>query len=55
MRFPSNGCVRMSNDTKEHTMHSDYEGLPAAGSVEQAITLAQLRILRQLERQRQVR
>ena len=29
-----------------------YEGLPAAASVEQAICLAQLQILRQLERQR---
>jgi hypothetical protein len=36
-------------------MRSNYEGLPAAGSVEQAITLAQLQILRQLERQRQPR
>jgi len=36
-------------------MRSDYEGLPAAGNVEQAITLAQLRILRQMERQRQSR
>jgi hypothetical protein len=36
-------------------MRSDYEGFPAAGTVEQAITLAQLRILRQLDRQRQSR
>jgi hypothetical protein len=36
-------------------MRSDYEGLPAGGNVEQAITLAQLRILRQLDRQRQSR
>jgi len=36
-------------------MRSDYEGLPAGGNVEQAITLAQLRILRRMERQRQSR
>lgn len=35
-------------------MHSTYEGLPAAASVEQAIALAQLQILRRIERQRQV-
>lgn len=29
-----------------------HDGLPAAASVEQAICLAQLQILRQLERQR---
>jgi hypothetical protein len=33
-------------------MPRQYEGLPAAASVEQAICLAQLQILRQLERQR---
>jgi hypothetical protein len=33
-------------------MRGMYEGLPAAASVEQAIILAQLRILRQLDRQR---
>lgn len=33
-------------------MRGTYEGLPAAASVEQAIILAQLRILRQLDRQR---
>ena len=36
-------------------MRSDYEGLPAGGNVGQAITLAQLRILRRMERQRQSR
>jgi hypothetical protein len=33
-------------------MHGDHEGLPAAASVEQAIILAQLQILRRMERQR---
>jgi hypothetical protein len=33
-------------------MRSFNEGLPAAASVEQAIILAQLQILRQLDRQR---
>jgi hypothetical protein len=33
-------------------MRGMYEGLPAAASVEQAIILAQLQILRQLDRQR---
>lgn len=37
------------------TMHNGGEGLPAAASVEQAIILAQLQILRQLERQRHAR
>jgi hypothetical protein len=31
---------------------SQYEGLPAATTVEQAIILAQLQILRRIERQR---
>jgi hypothetical protein len=38
--------------TEEPNMRTSHEGLPAAASVEQAITLAQLQILRQLERQR---
>jgi hypothetical protein len=33
-------------------MRSVHEGLPAAANVEQAIILAQLQILRQLDRQR---
>jgi hypothetical protein len=33
-------------------MHSVNQGLPAATSLEQAILLAQLQILRQLDRQR---
>jgi hypothetical protein len=33
-------------------MRTDHQGLPAAASVEQAIILAQLQILRQLDRQR---
>jgi hypothetical protein len=34
-------------------MHHNYEGLPAAGSMEQAIILAQLLILRDLDRRSQ--
>ena len=33
-------------------MYRAYEGLPAAASVQQAVCLAQLEILRRLERQR---
>ena len=33
-------------------MYRTYEGLPAAASVQQAVCLAQLEILRRLERQR---
>jgi hypothetical protein len=33
-------------------MYSAFEGLPAATSVQQAVSLAQLEILRRLERQR---
>jgi len=40
---------------EERTVRTIYEGLPAASSVEQAILLAQLQILRQLDRQRNVR
>jgi hypothetical protein len=36
-------------------MRDMHEGLPAAASVEQSIILAQLQILRQLDRQRNVR
>jgi len=34
-------------------MHQNYDGLPAAASFEQAIVLAQLLILRDLERKAQ--
>lgn len=34
----------------EDTMEKNYDGLPAAASVEQSIVLAQLMILRDLER-----
>jgi hypothetical protein len=34
-------------------MHQNYHGLPAAANVEQAIVLAQLIILRDLERKAQ--
>jgi hypothetical protein len=40
---------------EEQTVRSIYQGLPAATSVEQAILLAQLQILRQLDRQRNAR
>jgi len=33
-------------------MYGTFEGLPAAASVQQAVCLAQLEILRRLERQR---
>jgi hypothetical protein len=36
-------------------MHGSAQGLPAAASVEQAIILAQLQILRRLDRQRHSR
>jgi hypothetical protein len=36
----------------EETMQSRHEGLPAAATVTQAIILAQLQILRRMERQR---
>ena len=38
--------------SEESAMFSTYEGLPAAASVQQAVCLAQLEILRRLERQR---
>jgi hypothetical protein len=38
--------------SEESAMYSVYEGLPAAASVQQAVCLAQLEILRRLERQR---
>lgn len=41
--------------SEEQTMRSTNQGLPAAASVEQAIILAQLQILRQLDRQRNCR
>ena len=44
--------TRQSDPSKESAMYSAYEGLPAAASVQQAVSLAQLEILRRLERQR---
>ncbi|HZI77385.1 MAG TPA: hypothetical protein VFD73_25755, partial [Gemmatimonadales bacterium] len=41
------------NQGVEDSMHQNYDGLPAAASVEQAIVLAQLLILRDLERKAQ--
>jgi len=48
-----------ANDTRRShhsegvtTMQRHHEGLPAAATVEQAIILAQLQILRRMERQR---
>jgi hypothetical protein len=49
------GSAESHPSSEDYTVRSNYEGLPAAGSVEQAIALAQLQILRQIERQRQVR
>jgi hypothetical protein len=37
---------------QERTVMHNHEGLPAAATVEQAIILAQLQILRRIERQR---
>ena len=37
---------------KEAQVTSGYEGLPAAANVQQAICLAQLQILRRMERER---
>jgi hypothetical protein len=41
-----------TDPSKELAMYRTYEGLPAAASVQQAVCLAQLEILRRLERQR---
>ena len=41
-----------TDPSKESVMYGAYEGLPAAASVQQAVCLAQLEILRRLERQR---
>jgi hypothetical protein len=38
--------------SQETAMYGTYEGLPPAASVQQAVRLAQLEILRRLERQR---
>ena len=38
--------------SEESAMYGTFEGLPAAASVQQAVCLAQLEILRRLERQR---
>jgi hypothetical protein len=38
---------------QERTMEKHYEGLPAAANMQQSIILAQLQILRDLERRKQ--
>jgi hypothetical protein len=38
---------------QERTMEKQYEGLPAAANMQQSIILAQLQILRDLERRKQ--
>jgi hypothetical protein len=43
-------CGRPGSARQEGTMERHYEGLPAAASVQQSIILAQLQILRDLER-----
>jgi hypothetical protein len=40
------------NRRESTIMHNHHEGLPAAATVEQAVILAQLQILRRIERQR---
>jgi hypothetical protein len=48
-------AIESGNDevpSEESAMYSAFEGLPAAASVQQAVSLAQLEILRRLERQR---
>jgi len=48
--FESGTTTRFSSE--ESAMYGTFEGLPAAASVQQAVCLAQLEILRRLERQR---
>ena len=43
-------CGRPGTDGQDGTMAKHYEGLPAAANVQQSIILAQLQILRDLER-----
>jgi hypothetical protein len=43
-------CGRPGPAGQERTMEKHYEGLPAAASMQQSIILAQLQILRDLER-----
>jgi hypothetical protein len=48
-------AIESGNDkvhSEESAMYSAFEGLPAAASVQDAVTLAQLEIVRRLERQR---
>jgi hypothetical protein len=50
-------AIESGNDkvlSEESAMYSAFEGLPAAASVQQAVSLAQLEILRRLERQQAV-
>jgi hypothetical protein len=42
--------LELEDRVTEDTMDKNYDGLPAAASVEQSIVLAQLMILRDLER-----
>jgi hypothetical protein len=44
--------METSENRQESTIMHNHEGLPAAATVEQAIILAQLQILRRIERQR---
>jgi hypothetical protein len=45
--------ARPGTDGQERTMEKRYEGLPAAANMQQSIILAQLQILRDLERRKQ--
>jgi hypothetical protein len=48
-------AIESGNDkvlSEESAMYRAFEGLPAAASVQDAVTLAQLEIVRRLERQR---
>jgi hypothetical protein len=48
--YTPQGCGRPGADGREGTMAKHYEGLPAAANMQQSIILAQLQILRDLER-----
>jgi hypothetical protein len=48
--FEDGNTATVTNE--ESAMYGSYEGLPAAANVQQAVCLAQLEILRRLERQR---
>ena len=45
-------CGRPGPAGQERTMEKHYEGLPAAANMQQSIILAQLQILRDLERRK---